>query len=101
MRVCVRCGKELTKHQKKYCCVCGHEVMHERMRKRAQEKRERGVTAARSSCKKKPEENDHMIWEANICLNCTRGRCVNCLEYKTQKEKEELLEKSGGRKWAD
>lgn len=100
MRKCVCCGKELTKYQRKYCYDCGNEARRDGARLRAQRLREQGVTATRSS-RKKPEESEHMIWEANICLNCTRGRCVNCLEYKTQKEKEELLEKSGGRKWAD
>lgn len=99
MRKCVRCGKELTKHQRKYCLECGYEAAKESARKCKKARQERGE--ADTSTKKKPEENDHMIWEANICLNCTRGRCVNCLEYKTQKEKTELLEKSGGRKWMD
>ncbi len=40
-------------------------------------------------------------WEADICLNCTKSRCSNCLSGKSLEEKEEMLRNSGGKKWLD
>lgn len=102
MKTCVRCGKELTKYQRKYCCECAAEVFRERSKRQAKERRERGEKDTRTSHKKKlSSDSDHLTWEADICLNCKRGRCINCLSEKTREEKEQMLKECGGKKWLD
>ena len=102
MRVCVRCGNKLTPHQKKYCCACGNEVRREQARERARRLRGNGEENTHRNRKKTAAyETEFMAWEADLCLNCTRGRCVNCLENKRQREKEKMLKESGGKKWRD
>ena len=46
-------------------------------------------------------KEEHYEWEADICLNCTKPQCTNCLIRKSVEEKQELLDKSGGKKWLD
>ena len=93
---CERCGAELTKWQRKYCNDCSVMIG-----------RERSSETWRNGKRKRYDRNsplnerNHMEWEADICLNCTRPSCNNCLQEKTIEQKEFLLERCGGKKWLD
>ena len=97
---CERCGAELTAHQRRYCRECGEKARKEwrREKYRALPKEERKRLRAARGNRKKGDTvtGEHFEWEADICLNCNRGRCVNCLRDLTLEEKKEMLEKSGG-----
>lgn len=97
MRECVRCGKELTKWQRKYCNECSHVARREYDRKFQKGRKEK------KSYQKKNVINDsnHLEWEADICLNCKRPSCNNCLNDLTMEEKQERLDNCGGKKWLD
>lgn len=103
MKVCTMCGAELTKWQRLYCAGCAYKAnlikSRERGRRIAEEELRNGV----KQMKKKDmwRESEHFEWEADICLNCKKGRCTNCLITKSVAEKKVLLEKSGGKKWLD
>ena len=96
---CIRCGIPLTKWQRKYCSKCSHDVWREdnliRLRKKAAEDAKAGIK--RSHRKSETKSCDHMEWEADICLNCTRPSCNNCLQLMSLEEREELLENCGGK----
>jgi ribosomal protein L37E len=96
---CIRCGIPLTKWQKKYCNKCGHETWRESNVERHRKMARLGVKRQRG----KGEVNacEHLEWEANICLNCEKARCDNCLQLMSTEEKEELLKICGGKKWLD
>lgn len=100
---CERCGATLTKWQRKYCNQCSHDVWREnsikRMKLKAEEEARLGIK--RPQRKGAANECEHMEWEADICLNCKRPSCNNCLCGMTLKEKEQMLEKSGGKRWLD
>jgi len=100
---CERCGAKLNKWQKKYCSACSIAVWQEnnlkRLKKKAEEEKQTGVR--RPHRKGEVISCEHMEWEADICLNCKRPSCNNCLHGLSLEEKEELLEKSGGKKWLD
>lgn len=100
---CILCGAELTKWQRKYCTECGNAVSKsksaERHRRVAEEEARTGIK--RPHIKTEANSCEHLEWEADICLNCKRPSCNNCLHGLSLEEKEELLEKSGGKKWLD
>lgn len=81
---CERCGAIAEKGQRKYCKACSKEVNREWWEIQNKKKRER---------RQKAEHANQFIDEVKICLNCKRGRCHNCLDTMSFKEKQELLAK--------
>ena len=87
---CERCGKELTRWQRKWCADCAvltYRVSNEPIQ--------------RHSRRDAHNEEAGLAWEADICLNCKRTKCNNCLFGKSVEEKKEMLRKCGGKKWLD
>lgn len=99
MKVCLRCGVPLGKRQRKWCVECGFAIGREA--DRARQKARRSAVSQKANSPRKRSSDEHFEWEADICLNCKKGRCTNCLITKSVEEKKALLEKSGGKKWLD
>ena len=91
---CAGCGKELTTWQRKWCSDCRCKTEKERDRDRMR-------NGFRHGEKHGGRIDSHLLMEADICLNCERPSCNNCLVGKTMEEKEEMLEKIGGKAWLD
>ena len=103
MNACTMCGAELSKWQRLYCAGCAYKAnmlkARDRGRRIAEEELITGIK--REPKKRLRHKEEHYEWEADICLNCKRTRCTNCLITKSVEEKQEMLEKSGGKKWLD
>ena len=97
MKVCLRCGVPLGKKQQKWCVECGFIIGRELSRAR-QKARVAGLPPKKKSPARRAND-EHMEWEADICLNCERAKCTNCLSLKSVEEREKLLKESGGKKW--
>lgn len=95
MKECVRCGAELGRYQLKYCNECSNIIHHEQCKELKRKRKAEGKK------QKAGNESSHLEWEADICLNCKRPSCNDCLQGKTIEQKQEMLRRSGGKRWLD